>query len=203
MEPRSPHTNVEFQCDDEIGIPVKPSRQSIPHTASAATGTHAPHSTNKTHCCGRTAIKKAATFYRSKVARHGGYVYFYSVDLQRRFGEGVASLDQNWVQPPGTPTVGMAYLKAFNATGDRYYLDAATETADALIYGQLKSGAWTNCIDFDPRGQRVSLYRNGKGRGRKRSFVLVSGIRRDSQTESVPSRVRLAEANGSMTKWPS
>lgn len=118
-----------------------------------------------------SAMKTAATFYRQRVARHGGYVYFYSLDLRQRLGEGVASADQVWVQPPGTPTVGMAYLKAFEATGDRYYLEAATEAAEALIYGQLKSGGWTNCIDFDPRGKRVALYRNGKGRGRNYSSL--------------------------------
>ena len=41
----------------------------------------------------------------------------------------------------------------------------AMGTAEAMIYGQLQSGGWTNCIDFNPRGRRVSLYRNGKGRG--------------------------------------
>jgi PelA/Pel-15E family pectate lyase len=124
------------------------------------------------------AMKKAATYYRTKVARHSGYVYYYSLDLLLRLGEGVASSDQVWVQPPGTPTVGMAYLRAYEATGDPFYLDAATETAEALIYGQLKSGGWTNCIDFNPSGQRVSLYRNGKGSGRNYSSLD------DDQTQS-------------------
>ena len=117
------------------------------------------------------AMKKAAAFYRSQVASHGGYVYFYSADLQHRYGEGEASPDQIWVQPPGTPTVGMAYLAAYEATGDPFYLKAATETAEALLYGQLKSGAWANVIDFDPQGSRVSLYRNGMGRGRNTSSL--------------------------------
>src|SRR5262245_29991069 len=65
------------------------------------------------------ALKKAATFYRDKVASHGGYVYYYSVDLKERWGEGKASADTIFVQPPGTPTVGMAYLKAYAATGDK------------------------------------------------------------------------------------
>lgn len=117
------------------------------------------------------ALKQAATFYHQKVARHGGYVYFYSVDLKRRLGEGVASDDQIWVQPPGTPTVALAFLSAFDATGDRAYLDAATDAAIALIYGQLESGAWTNCVDFDPRGKQVGQYRNGKGRGRNFSSL--------------------------------
>ena len=124
------------------------------------------------------ALKKAATFYRTHAASHGGYVYYYSVDLKRRWGEGVGSVDQIWVEPPGTPAVGLAYLKAFQATGDRYYLDAATDAARALIHGQLQSGGWTQTIDFDPQGSRVALYRNGKGSGRNHSSLD------DNQTQS-------------------
>ena len=42
-------------------------------------------------------------FYRGKVASHGGYVYYYSPDLKERWGEGKASPDILFVQPPGTP----------------------------------------------------------------------------------------------------
>jgi PelA/Pel-15E family pectate lyase len=113
-------------------------------------------------------LQKAGVFYHDKVASHGGYVYYYSLDLKQRWGEGVATRDQIWVQPPGTPTVGMAYLKAYEATGDSFYLNAAQEAAEALVYGQLKSGGWTNVIDFNPRG-RVAQYRNGKGSGKNNS----------------------------------
>lgn len=124
------------------------------------------------------AMKKAATFYREDVATHGGYVYFYSVDLKRRFGEGTASEDQIWVQPPGTPTVGMAYVKAYEATQDQFYLDAATAAGEALAYGQLASGGWTNCIDFNPKGDRVAQYKNGKAKGKNNSSLD------DDQTQS-------------------
>ena len=116
-----------------------------------------------------SAARRAASFYRINVASHGGYVYHYSLDLSRQWGEGEATKDQIWVQPPGTPTVGLAYLQAWDATGEKLYLDAAREAAEALVYGQMKSGGWTNCIDFDPRGERVALYRNGMGRGRNTS----------------------------------
>lgn len=116
------------------------------------------------------AMRKAAAFYHDSVASNGGYVYYYSVDLKQRWGEGVATRSQIWVQPPGTPTVGMAYLKAYEATGDSFYLNAAQEAAEALVYGQLKSGGWTNCIDFDRRG-RVAQYRNGKGGGKNYSSL--------------------------------
>ncbi len=117
------------------------------------------------------AMKKAATFYREQVATHGGYVYFYSLDLKQRWGEGPATSDQIWIQPPGTPTVGLAFLKAYEATGDNFYLDAATDAALAVAYGQLKSGGWTNSVDFDPRSPRTAAYRNGKGRGKDNSSL--------------------------------
>ena len=107
-------------------------------------------------------LKKAASFYRGKAASHGGYVYYYSVDLKQRWGEGKASPDTIFVQPPGTPTVGMAYLNAYAATGDEFYLDAAREAARALVYGQLESGGWTQVIHFAPAG-RMGRYRNGQG----------------------------------------
>ena len=125
-----------------------------------------------------TTMDKAAMFFRTHVASHGGYVYYYSVDFEQRWGEGKATRDQIWVQPPGTPTVGMAYLKAYEATGDRFYLDAARKAAEALVYGQLRSGGWTNSVDFNPHGQRVALYRNGKGRGKNNSSLD------DGQTQS-------------------
>jgi hypothetical protein len=116
-------------------------------------------------------MRKAATFFRTEVASHGGYVYYYTPDLSRRWGEGKATAEQVWVQPPGTPAVGMSYLKAFAATGDSFYLDAARETAEALVYGQLASGCWTHSIDFDPNSPGVAQYRNGKGRGRNQSSL--------------------------------
>src|SRR5687767_4795448 len=41
----------------------------------------------------KKALKTAATFYRTKVASHGGYVYYYTPDLKERWGEGAASVD--------------------------------------------------------------------------------------------------------------
>lgn len=113
-------------------------------------------------------LKQAAGYYVKQVATHGGYVYHYSPDLSVRWGEGPATADQIWVQPPGTPTVGLALLRAYEATGDRDYLEAAEGAAKALIHGQLTSGGWTNVIDFDPQGKRRDAYRNGRGTNKGR-----------------------------------
>jgi PelA/Pel-15E family pectate lyase len=123
----------------------------------------------------REAMQKATSYYTGKIALHGGYVYYYSPDLTKRYGEGMASASQIWVQPPGTPTVGLAFLAAYKATHDQQFLDAARAAGEALMYGQLKSGGWQNCVDFDPQGDKLHLYRNGKGRGANNS-TLDDGI---------------------------
>jgi PelA/Pel-15E family pectate lyase len=132
---------------------------------------------NPLHDEAAQALKKAATYYRTQVARHGGYVYYTSADLKDRWGEGRALPDQIFVQPPGTPTVGLAYLKAHAATGDAYYLEAAKETAEALVFGQLESGGWTQTINFGSGG------RPGKYRGRPGGSWNTSSLD-DGQTQS-------------------
>ena len=118
-----------------------------------------------------TALRRAATYFHTRVAAHGGYVYFHSTDLTQRWGEGTATADQVFVQPPGTPAVGEAFLKAHEATGEQLYLDAARAAGGALVFGQLKSGGWTQRIDFDPQGTHVALYRHGRGKGRNHTSL--------------------------------
>jgi hypothetical protein len=78
--------------------------------------------------------------------------------LKERAGENVATPTQIWVQPPGTPSMGMAFLRAHEATGDARYLDAAKAAAEALVVGQLESGGWDYVVDFDPKFS-VNWYR--------------------------------------------
>lgn len=145
------------------------------------------------------ALKKAASYYRGKVATRGGYVYYYSEDLQQRWGEGKAAPDTVFVQPPGTPTVGMAYLKAFAATGDPFYLDAGREAAEALAYGQLQSGGWTQTIRFE-KGERTGPYRDGKDTsslddGQTQS-ALIMLIRADRALDFKHAKIHAAAERG-------
>jgi len=107
----------------------------------------------------KRAMRLGAEFFRNRVAVEGTYLWEYSEDLSKREGEGVASSSQGWVQPPGTPSVGLAFLKAYDATGDTFYLDAARETAEGLRRGQLLSGGWHYAIDFSREGSRKAAYR--------------------------------------------
>lgn len=118
------------------------------------------------------ALRRAVAFFRHEVAVHGTYLWRYSEDLSRREGEGVATATQGWVQPPGTPSVGNAFLDAYEATGDAFYLEAARETAHGLARGQLQSGGWTYLIEFDPAQRRKFAYRDsGPATGRNVSTL--------------------------------
>jgi PelA/Pel-15E family pectate lyase len=108
-----------------------------------------------------TALQRGADFFRNQVAVEGTYLWQYSDDLTLREGEVKASATQAWVQPPGTPAVGMAFLAAWQATSNTWFLEAARETAHGLVRGQLLSGGWTYSIDFSKRGRTKAAYRDG------------------------------------------
>lgn len=121
----------------------------------------------------RAAMHRATEFMSSRVSVNGGYVYRVSADLKRREGEGKATPTEVWVQPPGTPTVGLAFLRAWQATHDEIHLNAARDCAKALMHGQLESGGWTDRVDFDPNGKNADRYRNGQGRAKGKNYSTL------------------------------
>lgn len=97
----------------------------------------------------KTAMKKATGYFRS-ISTNGGYVGIYSQDLEKRYGESLyekARPSEIWVQPPGTPTIGQCYLRAWKITGEKYYFDAVREVARALVWGQRQIGGWDHRVD--------------------------------------------------------
>ncbi len=128
------------------------------------------------------ALHAAVTFFRDQVSAGGGYVYQVTADLTRREGEGKVGKTTAWIEPPGTPAVGMAYLDAYRVCGDPILLAAARETADALIRGQLQSGGWDNQIEFDPAMRKKYAYRvDGPTADRLRNFTTFD----DDKSQSV------------------
>ena len=128
-----------------------------------------------------SALSKAATFFHEQVAVEGGYVYLVSSDLKFREGEGVADPMTVWVQPPGTPAVGMALLEAYQRTGDNVLLEAAKDAGDCLVRGQLHSGGWQDHIDFSPELRNKLAYRvEGERRKKARNLSTFD----DDKTQS-------------------
>ena len=94
------------------------------------------------------AMLKATQFMVEKVSTNGGYLWYYTPDFSRRWGEMEAYKTMIWLQDPGTTLVGQTLLDAYRATGDEYYYQAAAKAANAIIWGQSTEGGWNYLIDF-------------------------------------------------------
>ena len=105
------------------------------------------------------AMRKAAEFYRYKVSTEGGYHYYYTADLSYGRSESAEGPTQVEVQREATPIVAFAYLDAYEATGERVYLEFARAAAEALVRGQLCSGGWDYLIEFAPEKRQLYQYR--------------------------------------------
>ncbi|MBI5770782.1 MAG: hypothetical protein HZA93_23595 [Verrucomicrobia bacterium] len=123
---------------------------------------HAADAASDTPAAARAALARATDYLRS-ISAGGGYLWRYSADLKHRAGEEVATPSQIWVQPPGTPSVGAVFLRAYEVTKDARYLAAARDAAEALARGQLDSGGWDYVIDFDPAQRGKWNYRFDRG----------------------------------------
>ncbi|MGH7418680.1 MAG: pectate lyase, partial [Candidatus Rokuibacteriota bacterium] len=134
----------------------------------------------------RDAVVRASRFFRS-IATEGGYLWRYSLDLKDRAGEREATATQIWVQPPGTPAVGQAFLRAHLATGEAMLLDSAVAAARALVRGQLDSGGWDYLVEFDPalekawRAKAISTYDDDNTQSALRFLMDVHRVRPDPQ----------------------
>ncbi|MBK8503762.1 MAG: hypothetical protein IPL46_17050 [Saprospiraceae bacterium] len=94
------------------------------------------------------SLTNAIAFFHS-INIEGGYVYHYTLDLKEKWGEGKTDDHTIEVQPPGTPTVGMSFLRAYLVLKSPDFLLAARDAANALIKGQNKFGGWDHKIHFN------------------------------------------------------
>ena len=112
-------------------------------------------------------MHRAVSFFRKHASAGGGYVYQLSADLAKREGEGKVASTTAWIEPPGTPAVGIGFLNAYQTCKDPLLLEAAKETAKALRQGQLESGGWDNLIEFAPADRARYAYRTDTETARK------------------------------------
>jgi hypothetical protein len=111
------------------------------------------------------AMRKAAGFYANQVATEGGYHYYYAADLSYGRSESAEGPTQIEFQREATPLVTLAYLAAYDATGDKVFLDAARKAGHAYLRGQLCSGGWDYLVEFDPERRKQFQYRADKNCG--------------------------------------
>jgi PelA/Pel-15E family pectate lyase len=124
----------------------------------------------------KETMLKATQFMVEKASTNGGYVWYYSPDFSRRWGEMEAKSTMIWTQPPGTPSMGNLFLDAYHATGDEYYYQAAENVASALIWGQMNCGGWNYIIDFAGEVSLIDWYNTiGKNGWRLEEFQHYYG----------------------------
>jgi len=141
---------------------VNPQTRTLPAPPTAIIGPHpfASAAASPSLEDVRRALQMAIRFFRSRVALDGGYLWEYSGDLALREAEGRVNDSHVWVQPPGTPTIGEAFLDAYEATGDEEYLNAALDAARVLLAGQMRTGGWGYSVETDPVKRQQYAYRD-------------------------------------------
>ncbi|UZK66864.1 pectate lyase [Sphingomonas sp. M1-B02] len=116
-------------------------------------------------------MKRATRFMVEKASTNGGYVWSYTSDFSRRWGEMEAFPTMIWIQPPGTATMGHVFLDAYHATGDDYYYQAAAKVGAALVAVQHASGGWHYFGDFGGKASTDRWYATiGKNAWRLEEF---------------------------------
>lgn len=107
----------------------------------------------------QTAVRKTVAFARSNLSFAGGYATKWSRDLKESRTSDTQGAALISIEAPGTPVMGMMFLKAWLATGDRLHLQAAREAAGALLWTQLASGGWSTYHDYALPSARKQHYR--------------------------------------------
>jgi hypothetical protein len=106
-----------------------------------------------------TALRKATDFYVTKASIQGGYHAMYSEGLSyMRSSKGGEGPTQVSATGAATPVVGLAFLEVWEATRDRYYLEAARSAAHAMVKGQMCSGGWDYTTQLDPARRKKYRY---------------------------------------------
>lgn len=103
----------------------------------------------------QSTLEKGIKYFHS-INMHGGYVYYYTLDLKKRWhDDGLSDAHTIEIQPPGTPAVGNSFLRAYQITKNEVYLEAAKDAARSLVIGQNDLGGWDHQVHFDKPKENI------------------------------------------------
>jgi PelA/Pel-15E family pectate lyase len=138
-------------------------------------------------------MKKSTTYMVDVVSLKGGFLQRYAADLSERWGELPARESMIWVEGAATVGVGDVLLKAYQASGDEFFLAGAKKSAAALMAGQYPSGGWHYFIDFDPQGTLQWYEEVGRrGWGFEEHNHYYGNCTFDDQVTTAPARFLMA-----------
>lgn len=96
------------------------------------------------------ALNRAITTMHSQFSVEGGYASRWTLSTGEGQSEHRSSRTVISIQPPGTTSLGPAFLRAYQITKSPEALKAARDAALCLTRCQLSSGGWDSDFDFDP-----------------------------------------------------
>lgn len=109
------------------------------------------------------AMRRATAFFVDQVATPAGYHGRYT-QTQSDTGTAQLSGHQPETVQGATPAVGLAFLAAWEATGDRVFLDAAQGAAHGMLHAQMCSGGWDERVtELDPEKRKEYEFRADGG----------------------------------------
>ena len=148
-------------------------------------------------------IDKAVSFFYS-INIEGGFVYHYTVDLDEQWGEGRTDRRTIEVQPPGTPAVGLSFLRAYWLSQEPRHLAAARHAAQALIEGQNKFGGWGHKIYLDRAASTLVSFDDDQTQSAIRFLMSLDQVVDDPEvTDAINlALTMMQEAQMSSGAWP-
>ena len=128
-------------------------------------------------------MKRATAFCAAKLAVRGGYASAWKDDLSAGITEHHESPTLISIQPPGTTILGLVFVRAWQATGDAQFLEAAKAAGAALVACQLASGGWDSDHDF-AQATRQHLHQQALAGDAKRGDRRAISTLDDNKTQS-------------------
>ncbi|MFC1479143.1 pectate lyase [Planctomycetota bacterium] len=99
----------------------------------------------------KSALKTALESLRN-LSTQGGYCGIYTERGMKHCTDEIKMKQMKqghiWIEPPGTPSVGAAFLRAYRATKGKQFLEAAIEAGQALAWAQRVIGGWDYTCDI-------------------------------------------------------
>jgi len=121
-------------------------------------------------------LEKGIEYFHS-INIHGGYVYDYTLDLNERWhDDGPSDEHTIEIQPPGTPTVGTSFLRAYKVTENQKYLEAAKDAARSLIIGQNDLGGWNHQVHFNKSKDNIVSFDDNQTQSAIRFLIALDQV---------------------------
>lgn len=114
------------------------------------------------------AMKKADAAFRQNVMPKGGYLRKFTAPSETP----ESATDR--IRLERLPAIGLAWTRAYEATGDETYLDVARDVAHTLAWTQLASGGWNHRMRSDAERAAEFYYRRDSGEMDKGDRINVT-----------------------------